>query len=58
VPKRVRDLAIRDPPAGSGGQDVQQGVLVRRKANLARALTDTPLERVDFEIGNVKRSHP
>src|SRR6059036_2940281 len=56
--KRIRDLAIRDPRAGSYGQDVQQGVLVRREPNLPRPLMDAPPQRVDFEIGNLKRSHP
>src|SRR3989442_6036584 len=57
-PERIRDLAIRDPCACSCGQDVEEGVLVWRQPNLARALTDTPSQGINFKIGNLKRNDP
>jgi hypothetical protein len=56
-PQRVRDLAIAEHGAGTRGEGVQEDVLVRRKPNLARPLTDALVQGVDLKIGNPKRSH-
>jgi len=56
-PQCVGDLAITDNGPGPSGEGIQEDVLARRKPYLALALTDAPVESIEFKIGDPKGSH-